>query len=271
MSATDTGAWEPTATDLGLWEPPDVGPDEVLGPPDFVGVGVQRCGTTRWYELLCLHPEVHHPSGRQKELHHFDLGWHHPEPLADPVRYATYFPRPAGRLAGEWTPRYLTDPWTPPLLARAAPRARVLVLLRDPIERLASALAHEGARGSAPPTWIVADAAARGHYDRHLERLLRHVPAERVLVQLHEACIDDPARELARTQAFLGLEAHLPDADALGRRVNARRGGTAPPSAVDALPRSLVDALRDEYADVVTRLQAMRPDLDLGRWTTTVA
>ena len=52
--------------------------------------------------------------------------------------YHQQFPRPVDRIAGEWTPRYMYDFWTPPLLARAAPEAKMLVLLRDPIERFRS-------------------------------------------------------------------------------------------------------------------------------------
>lgn len=245
----------------GLWDPPPVGAGERTGPPDFVGVGVQRCGTTRWYDLLTAHPGVHHPPDRQKELHHFDGGWTRPE-LGEADVYAAYFPRPPGMIVGEWTPRYVTDPWTPPLLARAAPDAKVLVLLRDPIDRIASALAHERRRGSAPATWIVADAIGRGCYDRHLERLWRHVDPSRVLVQLFESCVDDPARELARTQAFLGLDEVLPASDVLDRSVNAVAGK-------ETLDPGLRTELREEYAPTVDRLAAMVPDLELDRWTTT--
>ncbi|HEU5085527.1 MAG TPA: sulfotransferase [Acidimicrobiales bacterium] len=245
----------------GLWDPPEIGPGEEVGPPDFVGVGMQRCGTTRWYDLLCLHPAVHHPPGRQKELHHFDHGWERPE-LADPDLYDRYFPRPAGTLVGEWTPRYLSDPWTPALLARAAPRAKVLVLLRDPIDRVRSALAHERGRHSAPPTWIVADAVARGRYDEHLDRLLRWFPSHQVCVQLYETCVDDPWGALARTHAFLGLDPVRPDDEHLQRRVNAVAG--------DPLDAHLVERLREEYVPVVERLAARWPDLDLGRWHTTL-
>ena len=55
-------------------------------------------------------------------------------------RYHRNFPRPAGGVTGEWTPRYMYDHWSLRLLRRAAPEARILVILRDPIERYRSAL-----------------------------------------------------------------------------------------------------------------------------------
>jgi hypothetical protein len=42
----------------------------VLGPPDFVGVGTQKSGTSWWYWLVCDHPQV--TVGFGKELHFFD-------------------------------------------------------------------------------------------------------------------------------------------------------------------------------------------------------
>ena len=40
-------------------KPPTAGPDEVTGPPDFVGIGAQKAGTTWWYEAVCAHPDAH--------------------------------------------------------------------------------------------------------------------------------------------------------------------------------------------------------------------
>ena len=44
--------------------PPPVGPGEETGPPDFVGIGVQKAGTTWWFELVLTHPDVSTPPGR---------------------------------------------------------------------------------------------------------------------------------------------------------------------------------------------------------------
>ena len=69
---------------------------------------------------------------------------------ADIERYQRYFPVPEGAVAGEWTPGYLIDFWTPELIARAAPEARILVLLRDPIDRFRSGLTHQLATSREP-------------------------------------------------------------------------------------------------------------------------
>ncbi|MGH9027017.1 MAG: hypothetical protein ACRDWD_13010, partial [Acidimicrobiia bacterium] len=80
--------------------------------PDFVGVGVQKAGTTWWYELIASHPRVSHHA-RPKELHFFDRAWEDGFSDADRLRYWRYFPRPDGGVSGEWTPGYLIDFWTP--------------------------------------------------------------------------------------------------------------------------------------------------------------
>ncbi len=91
------------------------------GPPDFVGLGAQRAGTTRWFDLIVQHPEVEAPSVTRKELHYFDRFHSGGFATTDAVAYHDYFPRPRGRLTGEWTPFYLAAPWVPAMLSAAAP------------------------------------------------------------------------------------------------------------------------------------------------------
>ena len=99
-----------------------------------------------------------------------------------------------GGVAGEWTPGYMIDFWTPELIARAAPEARVLVLLRDPLERFRSGLTHtDDASRAALTHRDAAGAFQRGLYAQQLRRLFDAFPRERVLVQQYEACRTDPA------------------------------------------------------------------------------
>lgn len=108
----------------------------VVAPPDFVGVGAMKSGTTWLQAQLLEHPEVFDIG--QKELHFFD--WFFETDFAEEQAsaYVDRFARPSGMLAGEFTPRYMVDVWAPPLLAQVAPNARILVLLRDPVTRIDS-------------------------------------------------------------------------------------------------------------------------------------
>ena len=89
-------------------------------------------------------------------------------------------------MTGEWTPDYFTFPWVPRLLARAAPDARLLLLLRDPVERFRSGLAHLDRMGTPVDGTAMADAVQRGYYRAALEVWLEHFDADQLLVLQHE-------------------------------------------------------------------------------------
>jgi diadenosine tetraphosphatase ApaH/serine/threonine PP2A family protein phosphatase len=113
-----------------------------IGPPDFVGVGAQKSGTSWWYRNLLAHPEVFRPKLGMKELYFFRELAFRELTERDVDRYHRLFPRPRGTITGEWTPAYMAEVWTPVLLERAAPDVRVLAILRDPVERYRSAVTH---------------------------------------------------------------------------------------------------------------------------------
>jgi len=127
---------------MGPGTPPEVPEGWSVGPPDFVGVGAQKAGTSWWAALIHEHPNVKRTGGVAKELHFFDRYWESGFGASDIALYASYFPRPGGALAGEWTPGYMIDFWAPELIARAAPETRVLVLLRENGTARASELAQ---------------------------------------------------------------------------------------------------------------------------------
>jgi hypothetical protein len=233
----------------------------ITGPPDFVGVGAQRAGTTWWFRMLARHPDIRAPQNRKKELHFFDRFCAREMTDADVAAYHELFPRKPGQLAGEWTPRYMSDNWTPPLIRRAAPDTRLLVMLRDPIERFRSGTAHLLARAPQRVRQLTAaDAIERGRYATQLARLRSFFDEERILVLQYERCRTEPAAEYARTLRFLGV----PDAPEPPEFEEAK--GTTTAAAKEPLWPDLVDALRATLDPEVERLRAMVPGLDLGLW-----
>lgn len=244
-------------------EPPTCPPGWEVGPPTFVGVGAQKAGTSWWNGLIARHPDVVSAGGQPKELHFFDRAWEDRFDASDVQRYWRYFPRPPGKVSGEWTPGYLIDFWTPELLARAAPGARVLVLLRDPIERFRSGLTHQLATSRRPLSHgDVQGAFQRGLYAPQLRRVLAAFPREQVFVGQYEACRADPAGQLARTYAFIGLiPFEVPEA-ALRREVNPTTGARFEPSG------ALRGALVGGYAVDLAQVAELVPHLDLSLWPT---
>ncbi len=239
------------------FSPPRPAPGEISGPPEFVGIGAQKAGTTWWFGLVASHPGVAHRDDIHKERHFFN-------PFAacsfgseECARYHAWFPRPVGMVTGEWTPDYLHLGWVPPLLAAAAPRARLLVLLRDPVERFRSGLAHHRGHRGALTAEAYTDALARGFYAQALEEWTRHFPREQILILQYERCVRDPLGELQRTYNFLGLPPFIPDG--VAERVNESRAQLTLPD--DARRR-----LCELYAPDVQALTASTSEIDTRLW-----
>ena len=233
-------------------------------PPDFIGVGVQRAGSSWWHRLIEAHPDVSPLGLGAKELHFFDDFWRGDFQQSDERAYHQLFLRPEGMVGGEWTPRYIFDPWTPPLLRRAAPDAKLLVLLRDPIARFRSGITHAATHVGRVTSDVVDTAIARGFYSAQVGRLFEHFPREQVLVLQFERCRADPASMLKQTLEFLGLDpARYPASIRLSEPRNANVREPEP------LDPHLLAALPGMYApDVKELLQLTGDIIDPDLWPT---
>jgi hypothetical protein len=120
--------------------------------PSFLIVGAQRCGTTSLFKTLAQHPAVL-PSPFHKGVHYFDVAFDRPLSW-----YTGHFPlrrraeevqRRHGMMpiTGESSPYYMFHPLAPSRIASVLPDVKIIVLLRDPVERAYSAHSHELARG----------------------------------------------------------------------------------------------------------------------------
>lgn len=109
--------------------------------PDFIIIGAQRCGTTSLYNYLIKHPGIL-PAFR-KEIHFFDvnfgkgIGW-----------YRAHFPTQAlletkNAQVGEATPYYLFHPAVPERMFKLIHQAKLIILLRNPIDRAYSQYVFE--------------------------------------------------------------------------------------------------------------------------------
>ena len=243
--------------------PPPLKDGWTTGPPDYIGIGVQKAGTTRWWKLIVKHPQV--VGWQLKETHQLSrFGW---RPLfdADREEYYRYFPRPEGKLVGEWTPRYMNVPGVVEPMKALAPEAKLLVLLRDPVERYRSGVGqwqkHKERRGKRLNLWAGRkDAYARSFYGFALRPYVEAFGLDRMLILQFEKCLQDPAGEYKRTLEFLELDDWVPPPEDLGKAYNVSKKRPSP-AALDE-PADLVESLEGDVRELMT----FAPDIDLELW-----
>lgn len=197
--------------------------------PDFLIVGAMKSGTSSLFNYLMQHPKIVPPI--RKELHFFGPGFHAGK---SETWYRAHFPSKArlwgGKITGEATPGYMFYPGAADRLAAHVPNARLIVVLRDPVERAISHYFHEIRMGreflpideamaaedtrlalaARDPhgieTYMHASYKTRGVYADQIERLRKLFPPERILVLGSGSLFADPRRTTAAALEFLGLE-----------------------------------------------------------------
>ncbi len=243
--------------------------------PDFIVVGAQRSGTTTLFRVLSEHPDVVRPT-LSKGIGYFDVNyakgprWYRGHfPLALPARLRT-----RGRArAFESSGYYLFHPLAPERIARDLPEVRIVVMVRDPVERAYSAHRHELVRGfEAEPFERALELEperlegeedrlrreadyqsyqhrhhgylARGRYAEQIQRYLDLLGPERVYIIDADAFFEDPS-ELSDLFDWLGLAPWLPD-----------EVGQHNAQARTPMDEGLRQRLRDGFADADLALAA---------------
>mgnify|MGYP001416814740 CR=1 FL=1 len=99
-------------------------------PPDFIGIGAMRCGTTWISDKLRKHPEIFLPNN-YKELHFFDshykngIEWYE----------NNFLGKIDTQISGEFTPKYLRDDESPFLIKNHYPNVKLIISIRNPVDR----------------------------------------------------------------------------------------------------------------------------------------
>jgi hypothetical protein len=196
--------------------------------PDFVVIGAPKCGTTFLYHLLTKHPHIE-PSAF-KELHYFDLLF---EEGTEWYRQCFLPPRQKnGRetITGEGTPSYLLHPLAAERMAGVIPDAKLIVLLRNPVDRTYSAYHHRAKNREKIQTFeetveAAFDAPNAGFlsqsiYVDHLLRWSKFFDREQMLVLKSEDFFERPREVLKLVLDFLDLPDWEPGASELRDKVN---------------------------------------------------
>jgi hypothetical protein len=115
--------------------------------PDFLIIGAQRCGTTSLQRYLIQHPSIA-PAFR-KEVHYFDknlkkgVTWYRTHFPSAPYKHFVTKVLRRQFLTGEASAAYLFYPHAPKKVLETVPRAKLIVLLRNPVDRAYSHYQHE--------------------------------------------------------------------------------------------------------------------------------
>ena len=193
--------------------------------PDFVGIGAPKAGTSWWCALLFEHPDIHGhrycDEGEYvdtKELCYFPhFGYREMTPTQIQT-YRSMFAAPPNAITGEWSVLYLAYPHCLDHLHAAAPDSKIIVMLRNPVDRTLShinQLINNRAKAfafTAEEEYLFAtfsvypEAVLNSLYAYGIRRLFALYPREQILVLQYERCRDNPAEEIARTYRFLGVD-----------------------------------------------------------------
>lgn len=182
--------------------------------PDFIIVGAQKAGTSSLFYYLSQHPELR--VATQKEIHYYNyyrlrgknLNW-----------YRSFFPLMlSSRKTGEASPYYLFDAAVPQRIKQDMPDVKLIMLLRNPIDRAYSAYNMNARRARDRfPTFEQAIANQdmsqeascvylwRGLYAQHIRHWLRHFPHDQLLFIKSEDFFADPRNTLQKVYEFLGI------------------------------------------------------------------
>lgn len=203
--------------------------------PDFIIIGVARAGTTSLYEYLIEHPNIA-PASR-KEVHFFDynfqdgMSWYRGQFPYTLEKYYAQNIRKQVFTTGEASPYYIFHPYAPKRIAEALPRVKLIVLLRNPVERAFSHYAWEASWGSEKLSFEEAIACeeerirvgedklathysfnhqhfsylVRGKYAEQLETWFKLFPREQFLILRSEDMYSDAAAIFKQTVEFLGV------------------------------------------------------------------
>jgi hypothetical protein len=194
-------------------------------PPDFVGIGAPKSGTTWWYSLLIEHPQVvphriHLDNRHNKETYYFLHFQYHSLSTEALDLYRSAFSTPPGAICGEFSVHYLLYPTLLEHLAIAVPEAKILLVLRNPIDRFISHRNHlmtkrgtmlfrklsQQQRYNYNTFSLYTEAMLHSLYGIGLARLFEYFSHEQVLVLQFEQMVQSPETELARTYRFLGVD-----------------------------------------------------------------
>ena len=202
--------------------------------PDFFIIGAPKAGTTALHAALAAHPSLFMSSVKEPKFFLTDgpppsrgggpgdVQTYREHIWRRPEYEALFATTPPGALRGESTPFYLYNQAAQERIRALIPHAKLIVILRDPVERAHSNWTHLWSAGLDPigdfvPACAEEDARVAagwadfwhytrlGKYGEQLENLFLRFGREQVFILRYRALIDAPAQTLDDVCQFLGV------------------------------------------------------------------
>ena len=177
--------------------------------PTFLGIGVQRGGTTWLHTLLASHPNVYMPT-RRKEIRFFEryydygLSWYE-DFFCPPEQAAQY------QAIGEISTQYYDCEECPERIFTTLPKSKLIIMLRHPVSRAYShygfVVQRRNFRGSFQEFLATRHAALeKGYYSRYLKRYLQYFDRSQILPLLFEEVFIDTDKTKKKLGDFLDID-----------------------------------------------------------------
>lgn len=174
---------------------------------DFIGIGAAKCGTTWLHHCLEEHPEICMPSPK-KEPGFYDNHWQ------DLNYYKSQFAhRRNERIIGEFTPGYLAAEGVAERIASHNPTAKLIFIVRNPIERAyshycmlaKSGALNDGPEAIQPETRMYKDSMYWSSFSKYAKLF----PQDQILILVQEEMLSNPLSALERVFDFLNVDANF--------------------------------------------------------------
>jgi hypothetical protein len=240
--------------------------------PDFIIIGAQKAGTTNLWWILDQHPEI--AMSRPKETHYFERYVDYP----DEKWYQSLFDKML--VSGEADPEYCFWPGCLYRISLYHPVIKLIMLLREPVERAISQYWMEFNRGTEhlPIDEALVPMAARessrnangvfkalyhhsyllrGIYHTQLDEVFKFFPKEHVLIVMFDQFVSNTTEVMWKIAEFLGVEPNW-EYDDQTAKFASDYGYRCPPEVEQRLA---------DYFVVPNQLLTEKHDIDIGAWT----
>lgn len=192
--------------------------------PNFFIVGAPKAGTTSLHDYLNQHPRIFLPI--IKEIHYFDISDTKLGEKVQKIRtgdnYNNLFQPLKSEVAiGESTSSYLADPMSPHYIHKIVPNARIIISLRDPVERVYSHYLHRANLDSSINSFtdfiknhlfnlekglMTGNILNQSMFSDQIKRYLDEFGKEKVKILIFEEWIKNIKETIEDLEKFLGVE-----------------------------------------------------------------